>query len=511
MHRSVPLFALALICTACDEGLSGVDGAAPDATAEEASLPAPSASAAATPAADHIPGRYIVTFAAAVTDGPRQAGRLVADAGGKLLHTYSRALNGFAADLPSQAVTALQHNPNIARVEQDARVSLAGTTEVSAPWGLDRIDQRALPLSQTFSYASTGAGVSVYILDTGIRTTHADFGGRASVALDVINDGRNGQDCIGHGTHVAGTVGGAVFGVAKAVRLYSARVIDCNGSGAYSGMIAAIDWVVGNAPRPAIINMSIQGPVSSSLNTAIQNAVNAGVVVIAAAGNYSTDACNYSPASATAAITVAASTSTDTQASFSNYGRCVDLYAPGAGIRSDYFTSDTSNASMSGTSMAAPHVAGAAALYLEAHPMASATEVTSALLAAATSNALQGVGSGSANLLLYSGFEATVVADPPVDTATTVVQTPTSDAAPIARFSVSCSHTTCVFDGGASTDDHGLVLFQWNFGDGSTASGGSVQAVHDYAGRGRFNASLVVMDASNQADMAAKTVNIRKN
>ena len=318
-----------------------------------------------------------------------------------MLRTFQSAIQGFTVSMSDAQARALARDPRVAAVEQDGYVH-ALDTETSPPsWGLDRIDQHALPLDQSYSYSYGGTPVHAYIIDTGIRTTHTDFGGRASVGVDEIGDGQNGQDCAGHGTHVAGTVGGATFGVAKNVQLVAVRVLDCSGSGTYSQVIAGIDWVTANAIKPAVANMSLGGTKSTALNNAVANSVNSGVTYSVAAGNSNANACNYSPASTATAITVGATTISDARASFSNFGSCVDIFAPGDTITSDYFSSDTGTATMSGTSMATPHVTGAAALYLEKNPSATPAAVASALTSTATAGVVTTPGGGSPNRLLF--------------------------------------------------------------------------------------------------------------
>ena len=320
---------------------------------------------------------------------------------GKLKNVYKHALNGFSIEMTEEDAEQMAQDYRVLFVEEDGIVT-ADATQTNPPWGLDRIDQRNRPLSATYTYNWTGSGVRAYIIDTGIRTSHTQFGGRASNVFDAF--GGNGQDCNGHGTHVAGTVGGSTYGVAKSALLRGVRVLDCSGSGSNSGVIAGVDWVRQNHIAPAVANMSLGGGISTALDTAVNNLSNAGVTIAVAAGNSNANACNSSPARAANAITTGSTTSTDARSSFSNFGTCVDIFAPGSGILSAYYTSNTATATLSGTSMASPHVAGVAALYKQANPSASATTIRNALVNNATTNVITNVGTGSPNRLLYSLF-----------------------------------------------------------------------------------------------------------
>jgi subtilisin family serine protease len=344
-------------------------------------------------AGDKIPGRYIV-----VVKQDRDSAAVARWQNEAAAHQF-RMVNGFVATLSAGQVRALRESARVAYVEPD-RVVTASTTQnmdsSGQPWGLDRIDQTALPLSRTYTYTARGAGVTAYVIDTGIATGLADFGGRAQNVYDAL--GGNGADCNGHGTHVAGTIGGTTYGVAKAVQLRGVRVLNCSGSGSTSGIIRALDWIRVNATRPAVANMSLGGGRSTTLNNAANNLANSGVFLAVAAGNESQNACNVSPASAASAYTTAASDRTDLRASFSNYGSCVDGYAPGVSVKSDWYTGGTNT--ISGTSMASPHVAGVGALYKSAFGEASSATVASWINSNATAGVIRSNPSGTPNRLL---------------------------------------------------------------------------------------------------------------
>ena len=339
-----------------------------------------------------IDGDYIVK----VKDGA-DARAVAAVAGISPRFEYS-IINGFAASLTPGQLNALRHMAEVEYVEED-QVVQADATQSSATWGIDRIDQRALPLSGTYTYTSTGSTVYAYIIDTGIATSHTQFGGRAVNVFDAF--GGTGQDCNGHGTHVAGTVGASTYGVAKGVKLRGLRVLDCNGSGSNSGVIAGMDWVKNNHTDPAIANMSLGGGYSSTVNTSANNLANAGVFLAVAAGNSNANACNYSPASATYATTVAATDRNDYRASYSNYGSCIDVYAPGSSITSTWLNGGTNT--ISGTSMASPHVAGVGALYKATYGNAASSTIDSWVKNNASSGYVKSNPTGTVNKLLWKG------------------------------------------------------------------------------------------------------------
>ncbi|WP_163082357.1 S8 family peptidase [Acinetobacter baumannii] len=327
---------------------------------------------------------------------------------GKVLQSYDTVLKGFAIYLPDTAgaafIEAMKKNPHVLSVESDTIVNIDATTQSNPDWGLDRIDQKALPLNSTYSYLQTGSGTTAYIVDTGILSSHQEFSGRVLSGYTAISDGNGTTDCNGHGTHVAGTVGGTTYGVAKNVNLVPIRILGCDGSGASSNVIAGLDWILKNGKKPAVVNMSLGGEANASLDSAVENLFNNGYVMVVAAGNSNTDACSSSPARVSKAITVAATDSTDTRASYSNYGSCVDIFAPGSQINSSWIGSNTATKVLNGTSMATPHVVGVVAEMLQSTPTATPQTTSTNLLNQASNNLVKNP-SGSPNRLLYKSAQ----------------------------------------------------------------------------------------------------------
>ncbi|GGM34735.1 hypothetical protein GCM10011608_19000 [Micromonospora sonchi] len=382
--------------------------AAISAASTTPALAAPTGEIRGAGASNAVSGSYLVvlradavgaagTFAAR-TSVPTRAGALAKRYGGSVADVYSAALTGFAAKMTESQARRLAADSAVAYVEQD-QVLTVQATQSNPTWGLDRIDQRNRPLSNSFTYPNTASNVRAYIIDTGIRTTHNDFGGRATWGTNTVDS--NNTDCNGHGTHVAGTVGGNTYGVAKQVRLVAVKVLNCSGSGTTAGVINGVNWVTANAVKPAVANMSLGGGLSTTLDNAVANSINSGITYAVAAGNSNANACNSSPARTPAALTVGSTTNTDARSSFSNYGTCLDLFAPGSSITATWHTSNTATNTISGTSMASPHVAGAAALVLGANPSWSPSQVSSYLTSNATTGVVTSPGTGSPNRLLF--------------------------------------------------------------------------------------------------------------
>jgi subtilisin family serine protease len=465
MKRTLtPLALTALALTAaCSDGAQ-----APLATAGGRTAPVLSASEGRG-----IDGQYIVVLNEGAN--PHSA---AAVAGISPKYVYTAALNGFAAELNQGQLNALQHNPAVSYIQQDGRVS-ASATQTGATWGLDRVDQRDLPLNSTYNYTPTGAGVRAYVIDTGILTTHANFGGRASAGYTAINDGRGSTDCNGHGTHVAGTIGSTTYGVAKGVSLIAVRVLDCAGSGTDAGVIAGMDWVTSNHVKPAVANMSLGGGASQAIDDAVNRMHNAGVTVVVAAGNENQNACNVSPSRAANAITVGSTTSTDARSSFSNWGSCVDVFAPGSSILSTWHTSTSATNTISGTSMASPHVAGVAALYLQGNTTATAATVANAIITTSTPNKVTSAGTGSPNRLVYSLLTGSTT--PPPSGGTTYTGSLSGagdyDIHPNGTYyqsTVSGTHKG-VLDGPSGVD-FDLLLYRWNGSSWSIVARGETAA-----------------------------------
>ncbi|MGH7674972.1 MAG: S8 family serine peptidase [Gemmatimonadales bacterium] len=468
------------------------------------------------------PDAYIVVLKSGVADVGFASNKLVADFGGPstIRFRYRHAIKGFTAVLPAQAVVVLQRSPLVAYVERDVELTSFAplrSVQVNPPsWGLDRIDQRDLPLDLRFFADTTGSGVNVYILDSGIRLTHLDFAGRAR----FVPNGQNGDfvgddwgarhgaaDCDGHGTHVAGIVGGASHGVAKGVTLWAARVLDCLGGSTASVLIAAVDWVTANAARPAVVNLSLGGPQLRALDEAVERSIASGLTYVVAAGNafpgeHPDNACDHSPARVGPALTVGATESDDDEARFSFYGRCVDLLAPGVGIVSAGHGADGATATRSGTSMAAPHVAGAAALYLARSPAASPAEVAGVINRAATSGRVHlhqwSAANGTPNLLVFAGGAA-----PPSPTAPVVTIVRPANGSTFPPGSAITLEGTAV---DAEDGDLSASLAWASSLDGPLGTGRIVARV---LGAGTHTITAQVRDAQGTLGSAAVTVTVQ--
>lgn len=472
-------------------------------------LPGVGAAGAATiqPSPDPIPGQYIVTLADGAARGPGQTvldGPSVPDVaqgmamayGVRVGHRFEHAAQGFVARTDAAGARRLAADPRVARVEEDSHVRLAGVQMNPPSWGLDRIDQRSPALDNTFRFSTDGAGIHLFVIDTGLRTTHADFAGRVDTenAYDAVGDGYGIEDCNGHGTFVTGIAAGATHGGAKGVTIHPVRVLGCDGSGALSDVIAGVDWVTSvleahqqgkpSARWRGVANMSLEAPASLTLDRAVQRSILAGATYVVAAGNDGADACLSSPSRIPEVLTVAATDAADQRPAWSNTGPCVDLFAPGVQVTSTYVRSDTDEATGSGTSMAAPHVTAVAALLLAANDWATPADIERMIVDGATADEVVDPGTGTPNRLLYSAFLTDDVDDPPS-----------------AAFTATCrsQQRDCVFDAATSLDDAGIASYEWSFGDGTAATGHSKTRHHYSKGApGPYTVTLTVIDTAGQ-------------
>jgi len=403
---------------------------------------------------------------------------------------YEHVLPGFVIRADAKQLDRLLFDPRIDYIEQDGVVTTSATQN-GATWGLDRVDQRNLPLNSSYIYDTTASNVHAYIVDTGVLGTHTEFSGRMGNGYTAITDANGTNDCNGHGTHVAGTVAGTTYGVAKGARVHPVRVLGCNGSGTNSGVIAGMDWVTANHVKPAVANMSLGGGASTATDDAIQRMHAAGVTVVVAAGNDNANACNYSPARAPNAITVGSTTNTDARSSFSNFGTCLDIWGPGSNITSAWHTGTSATNTISGTSMASPHVAGVAALWLANNPSATPTQVATALFNNSTLNKVTNAGTGSVNRMVHSLWGSTP---------------PPGNVAPTANFSFTTSGLTANFTDSSTDSDGTIASRSWNFGDGTTST--ATNPSKAYSAAGTYNVALTVTDNGGLSNTTTRSVTV---
>lgn len=485
MRKTAWLFALLVLASACTDQSSPPSPTAPSAAEAEAGVAVESREADA----------YIVVLDADPSNSTLVSDAVSAAHGIATDRVFTAVLAGFTTVMTEAQADAVADDPRVAFVERDGVMSIVGTQSPVGSWGQDRIDQRNLPLSGSYTYGETGAGVHFYGLDTGIRSTHVEFTGRMGNGHTEIIDGRGTEDCNGHGTHTASTAAGTTYGVAKLMTVHPVRVLGCSGSGSTSGVIAGMDWVAQNAVLPAVANMSLGGGPSSATDLAVANLVAKGVFVAVSAGNDNISACLQSPARAPEAHTVASTTMNDVRSSFSNYGSCVDIFAPGSGITGAWSTSNTATATISGTSMASPHVAGVAGLILDNQSSLTPVQVGQLIQSNATSGVVSNPGAGSPNLLLYMGF---LTGGPP--------NTP-----PTANWTYQCdTEISCTFDGSGSEDPDGTVaLYEWIYNGNVIRTGASWN--HKFEASRSLTLTLRVTDNGGLSGTLQRTVAIGPN